>query len=121
MDEGGADIVVSVHLNKFEGTRDYAKYYGTQTFFPPNSPESQRLAVNIQNSVRESVDPSNKREALVKKEPIIILKNCKTTTTIVECGFLSNAEEDKKLGTKEYQEKLAVAIKDGVKNYFEGK
>ncbi len=117
MDEAGADIVVSIHLNKFQ----QAKYYGTQVFFPPNSPESQRLAMSIQKSVRDSVDPNNKREALEKKEPIIILKDSKTTTAIVECGFLSNAEEEKKLVTEEYQNKLSAAIKDGITGYFQRK
>lgn len=115
MDESGANIVVSVHLNKFPQT----KYFGAQTFFPANSPESQRLAMDIQRSIRESVDSGNTREALVKKEPIIILKDNKTTTAIVECGFLSNPEEEKKLGTVEYQEKLALAIKAGVVKYFQ--
>ena len=114
MDESGADIVVSIHLNKFPETQ----YYGAQTFFPPDSAESQKLAISIQKALREMVDPNNKREALVKKEPIIILKNLKTTTVIVECGFLSNPDEEKKLGTDEYQEKLAQAIKEGIKNYF---
>lgn len=117
MDEAGADIVVSIHLNKFPQTQ----YFGAQTFFPPNFPESQKLAMSIQKSIRESVDPENKREALVKKDPIIILKDCKTTTAIVECGFLSNAEEEKKLGTKEYQEKISVAVKDGINRYFQVK
>lgn len=114
MDESGADIVVSIHLNKFPQT----KYYGAQTFFPPNMQQSQKLAMCIQKSIRDNLDPTNKREALVKKEPIIILKDCKTTTVVVECGFLSNPEEEKKLQTKEYQDKTAIAVKEGIKAYF---
>ncbi|KNY27483.1 N-acetylmuramoyl-L-alanine amidase [Pseudobacteroides cellulosolvens] len=114
MDEAGADIVVSIHLNKFPQT----KYYGAQTFFPPKMQQSQKLAMSIQKSIRENLDPSNKREALVKKEPIIILKDCKTTTVVVECGFLSNPEEEKKLQNKEYQDKTAFAVKEGIKAYF---
>jgi len=114
MDEAGADIVVSIHLNMFE----QAKYYGAQTFFPPGSPESQRLAMCIQKSLKELVDPTNERAAASKKEPIIILKDYKTTTTIVECGFLSNPDEEKKLALDGHQEKLAFAIKEGIKEYF---
>lgn len=117
MDESGADIVVSIHLNKFAQT----KYHGAQVFFPPNSPDSQKLANEIQNSIRLNADNANDRVALVKKDQIMILKNLKTTTVIVECGFLSNSEEEKKLGTEEYQNKLAQAIKGGIDNYFKGK
>jgi N-acetylmuramoyl-L-alanine amidase len=114
MDEGGADIVVSIHMNKFDETQ----YYGAQTFYPPGSSESQKLALSIQKQLREKVDPSNKRESLVKKEPIIILKDYKTVTAIVECGFLSNPEEERKLNTEEYLDKIASAIFEGITNYF---
>jgi N-acetylmuramoyl-L-alanine amidase len=114
MDESNADIVVSIHLNKFPQTQ----YHGAQTFFPPNSPESQKLATEIQNSIRLNVDNANERAALVKKDPIIILKNLKTTTVVVECGFLSNADEEKRLGSKDYQQKIASAIKLGIDGYF---
>jgi len=117
MDEGGADIVVSLHLNKFPQTQSH----GVQVFYPPNSPESQKLAFAIQKSVRESFDPSNTREALVKKESIIILDNLKTTTVIVECGFLSNPDEEKRIRTDEYATNLAAAIKAGIDKYFRDK
>ncbi len=116
MDESSADIVVSIHLNKFAQT----KYHGAQAFFPPNSPNSQKLANEIQNSIRLNVDNTNDRVALVKKDQIMILKNLKTTTVIVECGFLSNSDEEKKLATEEYQGKLAKAIKGGIDGYFKG-
>ncbi|HEY5583510.1 MAG TPA: N-acetylmuramoyl-L-alanine amidase [Ruminiclostridium sp.] len=114
MDESSADIVVSIHLNKFP----QAQYHGAQVFFPPNSPDSQKLANELQNSVRLNVDNANDRASLVKKDPIMILKNLKTTTVVVECGFLSNSDEEKKLATEDYQNKLAAAIKGGVDNYF---
>lgn len=114
IDGGGADIAVSIHLNKFP----QGQYYGAQVFFPPDQLESKKLADNIQLKIRENVDPNNKREALVKKEPIIILKNPKTTTAVVECGFLSNPEEEAKLITEDYQKKIALSIKDGIKCYF---
>ena len=114
MDEAGADIVLSIHINKIAETQ----YFGAQAFSPKNSEKSMKLAQSIQKALKESVDPTNKREAIEKKEDIIILRNPKTVTVVVECGFLSNAAEEKKLITKEYQEKIAIAIKDGVLNYF---
>ncbi len=116
MDESGADIVVSIHLNKFAQT----KYHGAQVFFPPNSPDSQKLANEIQNSIRLNADNTNDRVALVKKDQIMILKNLKTTTVVCECGFLSNSDEEKKLTTEDYQNKIAQAIKGGIDNYFKG-
>jgi len=115
MDESGADLVVSIHLNKFP----QEKYYGAQVFYPPNSPESKTAAELIQKSLREIVDPENKREAMLKKAEIIILKNIKVPTVIVECGFLSNQQEERKLADTEYQDTLALAIKEGIMKYYE--
>ena len=114
MDTSGAHIVVSMHMNSFPET----KYYGAQTFYPPDSPDSLKLAASIQTSMREMLDKNNKRQPQVQKDPFVILVDLKTPTIIVECGFLSNAEEEKKLGTDEYQSKVAAAVKDGIDKYF---
>jgi N-acetylmuramoyl-L-alanine amidase len=113
MDNSGADIVVSIHTNSFTD----ARYYGAQTFYPDGSPESKKLAECIQKSLRDNVDKNNKREPQVKP-PIVIIKDLKTPTVIVESGFLSNAEEERKLATDEYQQAIAKAIKKGIDNYF---
>lgn len=118
IDESGADIVVSIHLNGYGD----AQYSGAQTFFPYNSIDSQKLAINIQKSLREIVDPGNKREALVRGKPnelpIVILRDLKVPTAIVECGFLTNPQEEKKLADEAYQDKLAEAIKAGIVGYY---
>jgi N-acetylmuramoyl-L-alanine amidase len=114
MDESNADIVVSIHMNKF----DNPKYYGAQAFFAKNSKSSQKLAICLQASLIENLDKTNKREALLKKEEIIILKDMKVTTAIIECGFLSNPDEEKKLADDKYKDQIARAIKIGIDNYF---
>ncbi|NMB34322.1 MAG: cell wall hydrolase [Clostridium sp.] len=117
IDQSGADIAVSIHLNKFGQTQ----YHGAQVFFPPRSQESKELAETIQGSLRQNVEPENKREALVKDTKLIILRNLKVPTVIVECGFLSNQQEEQKLADAVYQEKLAQAIKTGILEYLTGK
>jgi N-acetylmuramoyl-L-alanine amidase. len=114
IDTSGADIAVSIHMNKFEDPQ----YHGAQTFYPPGSAESERLAVCLQDALREYVDPSNSRKALVKKERIIILRDLVVPTALVECGFLSNSQEEAILRTVDYQEKIAKALKIGIDNYF---
>lgn len=114
IDGSNADIAVSIHLNKFEDPQ----YCGAQTFYPPGSPESERLAKTIQDSLKSLVNPSNTRVALVKKDRIVILKDLKVPTALVECGFLSNSQEEALLRDVDYQEKIADAIKLGIDAYF---
>lgn len=114
MDNSRADIVVSIHMNDFS----QSKYYGAQVFYPPNSEDSQKLAVCIQKGLGSDLDPTNKREALLKNVPIVILRDIKTPTVVVECGFLSNQQEEQKLRSEDYQLRIAKTIKMGIDSYF---
>lgn len=110
-----ADIFVSIHLNKIA----QEKYWGWQTFFKSSSEESKRLAECIQKAINEVItDRQNKRAALSISNKYLT-DNIKIPTTIVECGFLSNNEEEKLLQTEEYQDKLVEGIYNGIVKYFE--
>lgn len=108
-----ADIFVSIHLNKIE----QSQYYGWQTFFKQGNEESQKLAQNIQNSLNNSIQKENKREPL-KITGKYIIDHVEIPTTIVECGFLSNPEEEKSLQDDNYQNRLAWGIYTGIMDYF---
>ena len=111
--ESSADIFVSIHLNKIP----QQQYYGWQTFYNEKSAESQKLAKLIQENLNEAVQKENTRNAS-KIENIYIIKNVEIPTTIVECGFLSNPEEEQQLLTDEYQDRLAWGIYNGIMDYF---
>lgn len=111
--ESSADIFVSIHLNKIE----QSQYYGWQTFFKPNNKQSKKLAQNIQQSLNESIQKENKRETL-KISGKYIIDHVEIPISIVECGFLSNPEEEKLLQQDEYQSRLAWGIYTGIMNYF---
>lgn len=111
--ESSADIFVSIHLNKLP----QKQYGGWQTFFKKGNEESKKLAQNLQSGLNETIQKDNKRESL-KIENIYIIDHVEIPTAIVECGFLSNEEEEKLLQTEEYQNKLAWGIYVGIMNYF---
>lgn len=108
-----ADLFISIHLNKIE----QSQYYGWQTFFKDGNEQGKKLATCIQNNLNESIQKENKRTPL-KISNIYIIKNVEIPTTIVECGFLSNPEEEKQLQTDEYQNRLAWGIYNGIMDYF---
>ena len=113
--ESSADIFVSIHLNKIP----QQQYDGWQTFYNKNSEEGKRLATLIQNNLNDAIQKENNRVAS-KIENIYIINNVEIPTTIVECGFLSNPEEEKQLLEDSYQNRLAWGIYNGIIDYFNG-
>ncbi len=113
-DNSGADLFLSIHMNKFPEE----KYKGAQVFYSKSPEQSKALGEAIQTSLKQNLDPSNERVAKCADNSIYILKEGKIPSVIVECGFLSNKEEEKLLKDDKYQDKIAWAIYTGVSNYF---
>jgi len=111
--ESSADIFVSIHLNKIP----QQQYSGWQTFFQEGNQNSINLAKSIQTNLNDSIQKENKRVAM-KINNIYIMKHVEIPATIVECGFLSNEEEEKLLLNDEYQDRLAWGIYNGIMDYF---
>ncbi len=116
IDEIEPILAVSIHLNSFQ---EDPSVRGAQTFYPARAEneklleESQRLAEEIQKELIDGLDDGTKREALAKKD-VLLLKDPKVPTVLVECGFLSNPDDAAKLKKEAYQEKLSEFIYNGI-------
>ena len=71
----------------------------------------------IQNNVKNTLQTTNKRQ-IKNGKSLYILDNSKATTVLVECGFISNEEECKKLLEKEDQNELSFSIVCGIIEYI---
>ena len=111
--ESSADIFVSIHLNKIPQNQ----YWGWQCFYQNGNEKSLNLATSIQNNLNEALQKENKRVPM-KLDTVYIMKHVEIPTSIVECGFLSNPEEEKLLLEDSYQDKLAWGIYNGIIDYF---
>ena len=113
VDESNADILISIHQNAY--TSENVK--GAQTFYFKGSEGGKALAEKIQASLISALDEKNKRVAK-ENSSYYIIKNTEIPSVIIECGFLSNPDEEQKLNTEEYRLKTAWAIFDGIREYF---
>ena len=111
--ESQADVFISIHLNKIP----QQQYDGWQTFYNEKSGEGRKLAISIQEAIGKAVQTENNRIAK-SIDNIYIIKHVEIPTAIVECGFLSNPEEEKRLLDNDYQDKLAWGIYNGLISYF---
>lgn len=111
--KSSADIVVSIHQNSYSSP----EIYGAQCFYYTNSPEGEQLASILQNQIIASTNQTKIRE-IKDNNNYYLLKHSTPPTVIVECGFLSNPEEENLLLTEEYQRKMAWAIHLGILQYL---
>ncbi len=105
-------ILVSIHQNYF--TEE--KYSGAQVFYAP-TPGSIELARTVQDTLRNSLDPLNHREAK-ESLTVYLMKKITCPGILVECGFLSNVREEQNLRSSAYQKQLACAIAGGMQAYL---
>lgn len=111
--KSNADVFVSIHLNSFP----QAKYFGAQVFYPKSDEKSQKLAGFMQQELLKVLDRNNKRSEKATDLYYIINEN-PMPSVLVECGFLSNPEEEQLLNDENYQNKIAFAIYCGILRYY---
>lgn len=107
-------IFVSVHQNKFSDSAQH----GTQVFYSDNNEKSRILANSIQTSVVNALQSGNMRAVKKSGSSIYLLYHAKIPAVLVECGFISNADEVKLLNNDDYRMKVAILIADGILKYF---
>lgn len=109
-----ADTVIALHQNHFEAE----KYHGAQVFYSANHPAGQGLAMAIQQSLKEQLQPENTREIKKATDAIYLLSHTTRPAVLVECGFLSNPAEREQLKTPAYRQQVAFAVAAGYWNYL---
>ena len=101
------DMVISVHMNEYRSRSES----GPQVFYREGSDGGRLLAGCIQEALITALQPAKKRAALPGDYFILQLD---VPSVLVECGFISNAAEEKLLLTEDYQARVADAIAEGV-------
>lgn len=107
-------IFLSIHMNYYESSSEK----GAQIFYSPNNENSEILAKSIENEFKQTVDSENKRDSKKAGSEIFIMKHINIPACLIECGFISNREEEKLLSDSAYQDKIVNAIITGVKKYL---
>ena len=102
-----ADMVISIHMNEYAGRSES----GPQVFYRENCPAGRLLAGAIQEAMIRELKPTKERPALGGDYYILTLG---VASVLVECGFLSNREEEARLQQAEYRQIVAQAIAQGV-------
>ena len=111
------DLFVSIHYNS---TRSPLAQ-GIEVFFHENRDDyaktkaSKRAAEAILNRVIRRTEAVSRG---VKRGNFFVIRETHMPAVLVEGGFISNPEERALLRSREYQEKIACGIVDGIDSFF---
>lgn len=116
----GADVYLRIHAN---GGHPSAK--GIETYYPSkNNPDvghlsdaSLRLSELILSEMCASTGA--KGRGAIARDDLTGTNFARMPTSLVECGYMSNAEEDKNLNDPNYQDAMALGILRALDRYFQ--
>lgn len=105
-------VLVSIHQNTYTDSR----YHGAQVFYSEKG-EGKALAEIMQESFCATLNPGSNR-SVKRADGIYLMKNIDCTGVLVECGFLSNPEEEAALRTMDYQQKICCVIASSLSRFL---
>ena len=109
--DSNADLVVSIHMNSFPSS----EARGAQVYYAEGSASGESLAGSVQTSLHKNVEYAK----LTAKAGDFYVLNCTENPAIlVECGFLSNPEEEIMLQDADYMQNFCYQLFCGILTYF---
>lgn len=105
-------LLLSIHQNQFSDSR----YSGAQVFYAKTD-GSKELGQQLQTKLVAALNPGSNR----KSKPIsgvYLMEHIRCTAVLVECGFLSNPQEEAKLRDAEYQKRMCCVIAAVLSQYL---
>lgn len=112
INNSGADLVISLHMNSFP----LSSASGAQVFYAKGSSLGFELAKSVQTSLSQSFESARD---YVSVGDYFVLNYSEIPACLVECGFLSNPEEEKLLQTKQYRQEFCYSVLYGIISYFD--
>ena len=109
--EGGAEMLLSIHMNEYRSRKES----GPQVFYRAGQEQSRLLAGALQEALIDGLSPARERAAMAGDYFMLSLD---IPSVLVECGFLSNAAEERLLLDADYQRRIAQAVRQGVEEFY---
>lgn len=105
-------ILISIHQNIFADNR----YGGAQVFYASDD-KSREVALKLQTNLIKTLNPGSNRKSR-KADGIYLMEHITRPGILIECGFLSNIDEEAKLRSPDYQRKLCAVIATTLCSHF---
>lgn len=107
-------VFISIHLNMFQ----QSQYHGAQVWYGREGEDAILAHIIQQNLIRDLDRTNNRKEKCAKGAYKLLRCHENIPSILIECGFLSNANEEEQLKSDEYQDKIAKSIADSLEEFF---
>jgi N-acetylmuramoyl-L-alanine amidase len=111
IEKSNADLVISLHMNSFP----LSSVRGSQVFYGQDNAAGQALAESIASSLSQNIAYAKKT---AKVGDYFVLNCTKLPAVLVECGYLSNHDEEILLQDEEYIHNFCYLVLCGILQYF---
>ena len=102
-------VLISIHQNTFSDSR----YHGPQVFYGGEKEGSKELGQLMQSALTANLAPGSNRKSK-KSSGVYLMDHIENAGVLIECGFLSNPQEEARLRDPAYQKKLCCVIASAV-------
>lgn len=103
-------VLLSIHQNHFTDSR----YKGAQIFYSTNE-NSKQLAESMQKRFAELTETNR---SIKQAKGVYLMQEVNCPAVLIECGFISNSQEEALLLSETYQLKISCIIACACSEYF---
>lgn len=105
-----AELYLSIHLNSGDPSGK-----GAEVLYHSINPKNKELGTILMNHFKNDL----KTRRVLKKTDLYMYRNTTVPGVLIECGFLSNADDRYLLQKEDYQQKLSKSITNAVIEFFQ--
>ena len=103
-------LFLSIHMNTYSSS----EVCGAQVFYKNTGVASKEIAYEIQNAINVKFQPNNVKKTKIIPSNVYLFNHIENECVLIECGFLTNEDDLKKIKSEAYQTDFSKSIAETI-------